>query len=136
MKHFTIISALLITFASSASAFDPDDLEKLWGRNECVACDLRDADLSGADLMDANLMDANLEGAILIEADLTGAILTNADLRGADLKGADLRRADLKGADLTAADLRDANMEPVLVDEFTVFCKTTMPYSEVFNDGC
>ena len=41
-------------FANSASAADPDDLQKLKDTNECVACDLRDADLTGAMLWNAN----------------------------------------------------------------------------------
>ena len=43
MKHFTIISALLITFASSAFAVDPADLQKLKDTRACVNCDLSNA---------------------------------------------------------------------------------------------
>ena len=37
-------------FASSASAYDPADLQKLKDTNECVDCDLIGADLQGANL--------------------------------------------------------------------------------------
>ena len=47
-------------FASSASAFDPDNLQKLKDSNECAECNLE-----GADLMGANLNYAIMKGAIL-----------------------------------------------------------------------
>ena len=47
-------------FASSASAYDPADLQKLKDTNECVACDLSGADLNGANLNGADLGGANL----------------------------------------------------------------------------
>ena len=59
-------------FASSASAFDPADLQKLKDTNECVKCDLADANLTGADLGRANLSGADLGGAYM-----NGAILCN-----------------------------------------------------------
>ena len=43
MKHFMIISALLITFSSSAFAVDPADLQKLKDTRACVNCDLSNA---------------------------------------------------------------------------------------------
>lgn len=51
--------------ASSASAFDPDDLQKLKDTNVCKSCDLNGANLSGAILRDANLNHAIMNGAIL-----------------------------------------------------------------------
>ena len=42
-------------FASSASAFDPADLQKLKDTGKCATCDLGGADLSGANLEGANL---------------------------------------------------------------------------------
>ena len=64
-------------FASSASAFDPADLQKLMDRNECVKCDLSGANLAYADLNGANLAGADLESARLGRFDLRGAILCN-----------------------------------------------------------
>ena len=78
----TALTIAATIFASSASAFDPDDLQKLKDTNECELCDLTDADLRSADLFKASLEDANLEGAnledaFLEDANLEGAILCN-----------------------------------------------------------
>ena len=54
-------------FASSASAADADDLQKLEDTNVCVSCDLYAAILSNADL----------EGALMTHALMNGAILCN-----------------------------------------------------------
>ena len=56
----TALTVAATMFASSASAFDPADLQKLKDTNECVKCDLADANLSGADLGGAYM-----NGAIL-----------------------------------------------------------------------
>ena len=63
-----ILAATL--FAGSASAFDPDDLQKLRDTNLAIECEI-------CDLTDANLSDANSKGANLFGADLRGAILCN-----------------------------------------------------------
>ena len=39
----TALTVAATMFASSASAFDPDDLQKLFVTNECIKCDLTDA---------------------------------------------------------------------------------------------
>ena len=72
----TILTVATTLFASSASAFDPADLQKLKDTNKCIQCDLSGANLEGA----------YLKGAILLEADLSGANLEGA--KGADLNGA------------------------------------------------
>ena len=44
IKKTKLVIALIVAitmFAGSASAFDPDDLQKLKDTNECVECDLR-----------------------------------------------------------------------------------------------
>ena len=56
----TALTVAATMFASSASAFDPADLQKLKDTNECVKCDLADANLSGA-----YLGGAYMNGAIL-----------------------------------------------------------------------
>ena len=68
--------------ASSASAFDPDDVQKLRDTNVCLSCDLRvanmvGAQLGGANLLGANLSGANLEGADLAYTSMNDAILCN-----------------------------------------------------------
>ena len=47
----TALTVAATLFAASASAFDPDDLQKLEDNNGCVECDLIGARLKGADLM-------------------------------------------------------------------------------------
>ena len=43
----TALTVAATMFASSASAFDPADLQKLKDTNECVKCDLSGANLYG-----------------------------------------------------------------------------------------
>ena len=71
-RTLTALTLAATMFVSSASAFDPDDLQKLKDTGDCVACDLRDANLGGA-----NLGGAYLEGAKLIFTNMNGAILCN-----------------------------------------------------------
>ena len=111
----TALTLAATMFASSASAFDPDDLQKLKDTNECVECDLSSADLWGAYLMNANLKDA--------------------DLWGADLSKADLSKANLKGADLSGANLRDAYLYYAIMNS-VILCNTTMPDGSVTYSGC
>ena len=106
----TILAVVASIFASSASAFDPDDLQKLKDTNECVECDL--------------------SSAYLMEADLKGADLSKADLSKANLKGAYLKGADLSGANLSGASLNYAIMNSVIL------CNTTMPDGSVIYSGC
>ena len=44
----TIMTVAATLLAGSASALDPDDLQKLKDTNECVNCDLTDANLDYA----------------------------------------------------------------------------------------
>ena len=87
-RTLTALTVAATMFASSAYAFDPDDLRKLKGTNACISCNLREANLEGADLSDADLEGANLEGADLRYANLDGANLKGADLKGAKMNGA------------------------------------------------
>ena len=64
-------------FASSASAADPADLQKLKDTGACIKCDLIAAYLKGADLSHANLSGTNLRDANLSYARMNGAILCN-----------------------------------------------------------
>ena len=52
-----ILTVAAILFVGSASAFDPDDLQKLKNNNACKSCDLSGANLTGADLGSAIVMD-------------------------------------------------------------------------------
>ena len=82
-RTFTALTLAATMFASSASAFDPDDLQKLKDTNSCVQCNLQ-----GANLQDANLRGANLRGATLWDANLQDVDLSSAVLRDARLIGA------------------------------------------------
>tara|TARA_B110000211_G_scaffold25680_1_gene26294 strand:- start:54 stop:317 length:264 start_codon:yes stop_codon:yes gene_type:complete len=62
LTALTVAAALT---ASGASAYDPDDLQKLKDINACYVCDLSGADLSGAKLLEADLTGAIINGAIL-----------------------------------------------------------------------
>ena len=75
-------------FAGGASAFDPDDLQKLKDNNICIGCGLKNADLYKADLSGANLSGANLRRANLKDVSLYKADLSNANLKGANLEDA------------------------------------------------
>ena len=81
----TALTVAATLFAGSASAFDPDDVQKLKDTNKCVGCDLSGADLSNANLDEtylrrANLMGADLCGAYLKYAKLSVAIVNRAIL--------------------------------------------------------
>ena len=114
-RTLTALTVAATMVASSASAFDPDDLQKLKDTGKCATCDLGGADLSGADLGGTNL---------------SGAKLISVNLRGANLRGAKLISANLRGADLGGANLSGAYMQGAAL------CNTTMPDGSVINSGC
>ncbi|MGB3573060.1 MAG: pentapeptide repeat-containing protein [Phormidesmis sp.] len=88
-----LAGATAMMLPQAASAANPADIAQLTEMGICKACDLSEADLTGAHLIGADLREANL----------TGAILTNANLEGADLTGATLIDTDFSGAFLTNA---------------------------------
>ncbi len=47
LPALTVVASLI---ASGASAYDPEDLQKLQDTGSCFGCDLGDADLADADL--------------------------------------------------------------------------------------
>ena len=106
----TILAIAISIFASNASAFDPEDLQKLKDTNKCVKCDLTEADLQGAELEDASLYGANLS-----QATLENANLSNADLVEANLRNANLTYTRMYGA---------------------ILCNTTMPNGSIIYSGC
>ena len=114
-RTLTALTVAATMFASSASALDPADLQKLKDKGTCRNCDLRGAILSGAILRHANLSGANLEITDLRDADLMGANLRGASLSGANLSGADLTYVTMTGA---------------------ILCNTTMPDGSVIYSGC
>ena len=139
-QKLTALTVAATMFASSASAFDPDDLQKLKDSNECAECNLEGADLMGAILDSADLYSANLYSANLFMADLNGANLMGANLMGASLEGAKLLGANLDSADLRNADLYGANLRNANLNSATmkgaILCNTIMPDGSVIDSGC
>ena len=80
-----ILTVTAILFAGIASAFDPDDLQKLKDTGECKKCDLTSANLKRANLSSADLRDAFLREVFLVGGDLSGANLSKAYMKGAIL---------------------------------------------------
>jgi uncharacterized protein YjbI with pentapeptide repeats len=78
---------------SDGQAFSSADLSRLKRTNECLACNLVRANLSGV-----KLIGANLAGSNLTEANLTNADLSKANLREVNLTGANLQGANFSGA--------------------------------------
>jgi uncharacterized protein YjbI with pentapeptide repeats len=117
----------MVGLSWEVGAFSEEDLEKLKATNECVGCDLSDAqlwdeDLTASDLTDAileysDLTDANLNKADLSGANLKRAILFRTNLSEANLTGANLTGADLTKANLTGTNLTGANLTDILLDE-------------------
>ena len=76
-RTLTALTVAATMFASSASAFDPDDLQKLKDTGKCATCDLGGADLSGADLGGANLSGAYMQGAALCNTTMPDGSVIN-----------------------------------------------------------
>lgn len=109
----------LILLSGPALAADAGAVARIHGGIvDCVACDLKGADLTntcvkahdlhGADFDGANatlmcMSFANFSGATFRGTDLSGANLAHADLDGADLTGAHMTITSIKGTDLTRA---------------------------------
>jgi uncharacterized protein YjbI with pentapeptide repeats len=91
--------------AKTSNAFDPDDLEKVRDRKDCIGCDLSSAPLHKANLAGLDLTSTDLSSADLSSANLRKAALENANLSYADLSGANLRKSSLIGADVKHARL-------------------------------
>ena len=127
-RTLTAMSIAVTMFASSASAYDEKDYDRLVDRSSdrsCKKCDLEGAPLGNQTLVRKDLRKANLKGANL----------TAASLRGADLSDADLREAFLKDADLSGADLSDAELKGAYMNG-AILCNTIMPDGSVIYSGC
>lgn len=108
------LSAFFLVGASTAVAFDKNDVAQLIETKSCFSCDLSGADLSGLFLAGADLSSANLSAANLTGADLSGAKLQNANLQNSNLTKANLSRAILKFTNLNGANLTSATVEEAL----------------------
>ncbi len=132
MKKLLLAIGITLFIKGSLSAFDKEDLEVLKKEKDCIACDLRDANLSGM----------YLEGSDLSEADLRGADLKNADLMysnfyGANLQGTNLYQANARGANFSYANLTDANCSSMVFKKTkligTKFIKTDLSYARMWH---
>jgi uncharacterized protein YjbI with pentapeptide repeats len=81
------------------------------GNRDCVACDLRGADLTNQCVKAGNLSDAKFDNAKLVLMCMSYANFSNASFRGADLAGANLAHAKLDGADFSGANLAIASFK-------------------------
>ena len=86
-RTLTALTLAASMFANGASAFNPDDLQKLKDTNSCVQCNLQGANLQGVNLQDADLRGATLWDANLQDVDLSSAVLRDARLIGAIMNG-------------------------------------------------
>ena len=107
----SVSSALAISLLAFGSVTAEEDAEtRLLETNECVKCDLNNAELEGAKLRRADFSGAYLYRANLEYADLRGANFTGADLSNTRLRGADLRNAIFNGAILKYTNFCDADL--------------------------
>lgn len=99
---------VLAPFAAHAAAVSPDPAAVASikaGKRDCVACDLRGADLTNQCVKTGDLSGAKFDDAKLTLMCMSYANFSNASFRGADLAGANLAHAKLDGADFSGANL-------------------------------
>lgn len=132
-------TAIALFRAGPASGADAAAVAKIHaGIVDCVACDLRGADLTNTCVKEHDLHGADFDGADATLMCMSFANFTNASFRGTELSGANLAGAKLDGADLTGArtsitsflgtDLR--NVKGLTQDQLDVACgdsKTLLP---------
>jgi uncharacterized protein YjbI with pentapeptide repeats len=105
------VIALLMVLAAPAAhaaAITPDPAAVATikaGKRDCVACDLRGADLTNQCVKTGNLTGAKFDDAKLVLMCMSYANFSNASFRNADLAGANLAHAKLDGADFSGANL-------------------------------
>lgn len=91
---------------AAAYAPDPAAVARIKaGKTDCVACDLRGADLSHQCVKSGDLSGAKFDGARLVMMCMSYADFSGASFRNADLAGANLAHAKLNGADFSGANL-------------------------------
>jgi hypothetical protein len=107
MRHLALLAAYtaIATFRPGpALAADAAAVAKIHGGIvDCVACDLRGANLMNTCVKEHDLHGANFDGADATLMCMSFANFTNASFRGTELSGANLAGARMDGADLTGA---------------------------------
>jgi uncharacterized protein YjbI with pentapeptide repeats len=97
-------TAIALFRPGPAQAADAAAVSKIHGGIvDCVACDLRGADLMNTCVKEHDLHGANFDGANATLMCMSFANFTDASFRGTELSGANLAGAKLDGADLTGA---------------------------------
>jgi uncharacterized protein YjbI with pentapeptide repeats len=97
-------TAIVLFRPGPAQAADAAAVSKIHGGIvDCVACDLRGADLMNTCVKEHDLHGANFDGANATLMCMSFANFTDASFRGTELSGANLAGAKLDGADLTGA---------------------------------
>jgi len=106
------VIALLMVLAGPAAAHaatftpDPHAVASIKaGERDCIACDLRGADLTNQCVKTGNLTGAKFDNAKLVLMCMSYANFSHASFRNADLAGANLAHAKLDGADFSGANL-------------------------------
>ena len=100
----TTLPLATAAMAASPARYDAAAVAKIHGGIvDCVACDLRGADLMNTCVKEHDLHDADFDGADATLMCMSFANFTNASVRGTELSGANLAGAKLDGADLTGA---------------------------------
>lgn len=107
-----LLTTLVFLFlATSAQAFDPEHMVKLFKTHSCEGCDLSRAEFNDMELANMNLKGANLKEAGFEDADLTGINFSGANLEGADFESASIEGVDFSGAFLYRADFDESSVE-------------------------
>lgn len=125
MNLSTLAAIVAIGVATTAHAYDPDDLRKLQIDKSCNGCDLEGANLHGMSLRGAqlrwtNLSNANLNNVDLSDADLIGSNLTRARLSQTRFNNAILQGVQFSGTDLSSAEFRNADLRWSLMEHLDI----------------
>ena len=104
--------------------------------------DLEDCDLTNitfrlcsfenCNLAGANFSGSSISGTLFRECPMHACRFVNTDMTEAIFRDIDLSDSDLRGADLYAAVLEDANLDGLIVDEHTKWCKQVPPETGPF----
>src|SRR5262249_10881652 len=104
MLRFGFALLTLLSGPALADGADADAVARIHGGIvDCVACNLKSADLRNTCVKAHDLHGADFDGADATLMCMSYANFSGATFRGTDLSGANLAHADLDGADLSGA---------------------------------